>query len=238
MRLHRFYVKIPITLERFDISDRDLIHQWRTVFRYNVGSQVILFDGGGTDHLCMITSLRNLGATVEVIEKKNPPAGGPKINLWLCVGIIKKDNFELAVEKATELGVSHIIPVLCERSEKKNINMERLEKIAIESSEQSGRGDIPVIHAILELPELLESGILPKNKILLNLEGDYIGDVLKNDPPVGGRKDLAVFIGPEWGWSERELQKFTEHKIQNVSLGSQILRAETASIAIASLLLL
>src|SRR3989344_1006754 len=70
MRLHRFYVKIPITLERFDISDRDLIHQWRTVFRYNVGSQVILFDGGGTDHLCMITSLRNLGATVEVIEKK------------------------------------------------------------------------------------------------------------------------------------------------------------------------
>ena len=59
-----------------------------------------------------------------------------------------------------------------------------------------------------------------------------------NDPPVGGRKDLAVFIGPEGGWSERELQKFTEHKIQNVSLGSQILRAETASIAIASLLLL
>ena len=116
MRLHRFYVKTPISESRFDVSDRDLIHQWRTVFRYNVGSQVILFDGNGIDYLCIITSLRNLGATVEVVEKMQN-ISKPKINLWLCVGLIKKDNFELVVEKATELGVTHIVPVLCERSE-------------------------------------------------------------------------------------------------------------------------
>ncbi len=233
MRLHRFYVKTPISESRFDVSDRDLIHQWRTVFRYNVGSQVILFDGAGADNLCIITSLRNLGATVEVVEKKKNKMI-PKINLWLCVGLIKKDNFELVVEKATELGVSHIVPVLCERSEKKNINIERLQKIVIESSEQSGRGEIPVIHAILELPEILNSNILPKNKMLLNLEGDYVGDVVEEEKI----KDLAVFIGPEGGWSERELKLFAEHNIQSVSLGPQILRAETAAIAISSLLLL
>ena len=233
MRLHRFYVKTPISESRFDVSDRDLIHQWRTVFRYNVGSQVILFDGAGADNLCIITSLRNLGATVEVVEKKKNKMI-PKINLWLCVGLIKKDNFELVVEKATELGVSHIVPVLCERSEKKNINIERLQKIVIESSEQSGRGEIPVIHAILELPEILNSNILPKNKMLLNLEGDYVGDVVQEEKI----KDLAVFIGPEGGWSERELKLFVEHNIQSVSLGPQILRAETAAIAISSLLLL
>jgi len=136
MRLHRFYTTTPITSDKFDVSDRDLVHQWRTVFRYNVGSQVILFDGSGIDFLVIITSIRNLGATVEVVEKKKNK-NIPKINLTLCVGIIKKDNFELVVQKATELGVLQIISVLCERSEKKNINIERLQKIAIEASEQS-----------------------------------------------------------------------------------------------------
>ena len=72
MRLHRFFLKTPILSgNKFDVTDRDLVHQWKSVFRYNVGSQVILFDGSGTDYLCIITSLRNLGATLEVIEKKN-----------------------------------------------------------------------------------------------------------------------------------------------------------------------
>ncbi len=95
MRLHRFYTPTSISDEKFDISDRELVSQWRSVFRYNVGSQVILFDGSGTDFLCMITSLRNLGATVEVVQKKQNK-NMPKINLWLCIGIIKKDNFEWA----------------------------------------------------------------------------------------------------------------------------------------------
>ncbi len=233
MRLHRFFVKTPISGKSFDVSDKDLIHQWRTVFRYNVGSQVILFDGAGADYLCIITSLRNLGATVGVIEKIDD-VPNVKVNLWLCLAILKKDNFELALEKATELGVSHVIPVLCERSEKKNINQERLQKIAVEASEQSGRGTVPIIHAILELPELLDSHILPKHKILLNLEGVYVGDMLQNETG----KDIAVFIGPEGGWSERELKKFEEHKIESVSLGTQVLRAETAAIAMSTLLLL
>ena len=233
MRLHRFYINKPIPEGVFDISDSDLVHQWRSVFRYNVASQVILFDGSGFDYFAIITSLRNSGATLEIIKKtKNKTK--PKINLWLCIGIIKKDNFELAVQKVTELGVSQIIPVLCERSEKKNLNMERLKKILIESSEQSGRGDIPVIHDIIELPDLLNNGILPKNKIALQLKGEYIGDFLEQN----NLKDLAVFIGPEGGWSDRETQIFLEHNIPNISLGTQVLRAETAAISVASLLLL
>ena len=224
MRLHRFYVDKPITDETFDVNDRDLIAQWRSVFRYNVGSQVVLFDGSGVDYLCMITSLRNLGATVS---------------------IIKKDNFELVVEKATELGVLHIVPILCDRSEKKNINMERLQKIAIESSEQSGRGDVPVIHEIINLSMLLMSkspfDIMPKEKIVLQLNSRYIGDFLEKQPleaSSGRMTKLAVFIGPEGGWSDNELKDFALHNIPSVSLGHQILRTETASIAVSSLLLL
>ena len=232
MRLHRFYLKNLITGDTFDITDRDLIHQWRSVFRYNVGSQVILFDGSGTEYLCMISSLRNLGATVEVIQKKKMEKNARK-NLWLCLSIIKKDNFELVVEKATELGVTNIVPVLSERSEKKNLNMERLQKIAIESSEQSGRGDIPIIHEVVELSDLIKNDKLPKEKIVLHPEGEYIGEFLEKNP-----RELAIFIGPEGGWSDREMKEFSEHNILAISLGSQILRAETAAVAVASLLLL
>jgi len=233
MRLHRFYIGTPISEDKFDITDRELVYQWKNVFRYNVGSQVILFDGSGKDFIALITSLRAQGATVEVY-KKVKAGEKPKINLWLCVGIIKKDNFELVTQKATELGVCHVIPILCERSEKKNLNMERLQRIAIESSEQSGRGDIPVIHAITKVSELISQNILPSEKIVLNLEGEYIGDTISSRNP----REIAVFIGPEGGWTEKELKEFELAGISAVSLGTQVLRAETAAIAIASLLLL
>ncbi|MSU45342.1 MAG: 16S rRNA (uracil(1498)-N(3))-methyltransferase [Candidatus Zambryskibacteria bacterium] len=233
MRLHRFYISKAISEDTFDIGDRELVNQWRSVFRYNVGSQVIVFNGDGFDYLAMITSLRNLGATLEIV-KKTKNKNLPKMNVSLCVGIIKKDNFELVVQKATELGVTQIIPILCERSEKKNINMQRLQKIAIEASEQSGRGDVPVIHEITELSLLLDSDILPQNKIVLHLEGEYIGDYLARNESKG----IAIFIGTEGGWSEREIKEFALHNIMSVCLSSQVLRAETASIAVSSLLLL
>ncbi|MBA3733338.1 16S rRNA (uracil(1498)-N(3))-methyltransferase [Patescibacteria group bacterium] len=229
MRLHRFYLSTSISEETFDIADRDLIHQWRTVFRYNVGSQVILFDGSGVDYTCIISSLRNLGATLSVVEKKEV-SFKPKRNIWLCMALIKKDNFELVVQKATELGVSHIVPVLCERSEKKNINMDRLYKIAVEASEQSGRGDIPVIYEVTTVSDALEETSMPVKKILLNFDGKPL--------TLDNFDDLAILIGPEGGWSERELKVFTGNNVSSASLGTQVLRAETAAIAVSSLLLL
>lgn len=232
MRIHRFYSKTPITEKTFDISDKELVHQWKSVFRYNVGSQVIVFDGSGVDYLCMISSLRSLGATLGVIrEMKNE--NSKKKNLWLCAGIIKKDNFEMVVEKATEIGVSHIVPILCERTEKKNLNMERLQKIAVEASEQSGRGDIPFIHEVIKLTDLLDKDLLPNTAFYLNMSGAPLREKINDE-----MKDIAVFVGPEGGWSEDESEFFEKHNILAVSLGEQVLRAETASVAISSLLLL
>jgi len=233
MRLHRFFLKTPIEGQNFDITDRDLVHQWRNVFRYNVGSQVILFDGSGIDYLGMITSMRNLGASVEIIDKKGEKQT-KKIDLWLVLAITKKDNFEVALEKVTEIGANYIVPLISDRTEKKNLNMDRLEKIAEEASEQSGRGDIPKIYEIFSLEELLKSEMIPKNRIVLDLGGKYIGDFLLNNKS----SELAVFIGPEGGWTEKEIDLFKTHDIPFVSLGSQVLRAETAAIAISSLLLL
>jgi 16S rRNA (uracil1498-N3)-methyltransferase len=233
MRLHRFYSKTPITNDLVDVSDHELISQWRNVFRYNVGSQVILFDGFGQDFVCLITSLRAQGASLGVIQKIK---GGekPKLNVWLCLALIKKDNFELSVQKATELGVNHIVPILCDKSEKKNINIERLEKIAIEASEQSGRGDVPKIHEIVKVSDLLKKDLLPNRVVYFTL----IGGTLKKVTEEENLKDLAVFVGPEGGWSEAEIDAFKTHNVESVCLGSQVLRSETAAISISSLLLL
>lgn len=233
MRFHRFYVNNAIFHDTFDVTDRELVHQWRSVFRYNVGSQVILFDGSGTDYLCMITSLRNLGATVSVINKIKAETT-PRKNVWLCVALIKKDNFELLAQKATELGVNHIVPIICEHSEKRKLNMERMKKIAIEASEQSGRGDIPVIHEITKIPDLFASGVLPQEKIIFHPSGIPF----KQYRDATNAVSFGAFIGPEGGFSDREIATFKSYNIPIVSLGTQILRAETAAIAVASLLLL
>lgn len=233
MRLHRFYIQTPIAKDTFDISDRELIHQWRNVFRYNVGSQVILFDGSGTDYLCLITSLRNLGATVSVVQEIKSGTIH-KRSVWLCMSLIKKDNFETIAEKATEIGVTHIVPVLSERTEKKNINKERLEKIILEASEQSGRGDIPMLHDVTTLTDLFESGLLPQDKIILDPTGTPFHQYVTNE----NLSSAAVFLGPEGGFSAKELELFKSYNVPVLSLGTPILRAETAAIAVSSLLLL
>ncbi len=233
MRLHRFYISTPIQSKTFDITNQDLVHQWKSVFRYNVGSQVVLFDGLGTDYFCLITSLRNVGATVSVV-KKNVTTFSPLRNLTLCVSLIKKDNFEFVVEKATELGVSTIIPILSDRSEKKKIHYERLVKISIEASEQSGRGTVPVIHPLASMNTLFESKMLPKNKIAMHPEGNSLQSYIQTAIP----SSLAVLIGPEGGWAEKEIELFALYNIEIISLGSQILRTETAVISTLSLLLL
>jgi 16S rRNA (uracil1498-N3)-methyltransferase len=234
MRLHRFYVEAPITEETFDITDKDLVHQWKNVFRYNVGSQVILFDGSGTDYLCMISGLRNLGATVSVFRKNKTADTSLRKNLWLCMALIKRDNFDWAVQKATELGVSNIVPIICEHSEKRKLNLDRMKKIAIESSEQSGRGDIPVIHGITSISEILQSGMLPQEKVMFHPEGISFTQYKNSTSAVS----FAAFVGPEGGFTDKEIDLMKSFNIPVVSLGSQILRAETAAVAVSALILL
>jgi 16S rRNA (uracil1498-N3)-methyltransferase len=114
-----------------------------------------------------------------------------------------------------------------ERSEKKSLNMERLEKIVIEASEQSGRGTIPTIHPVVTLAEAINQ-IKGSGAILaFHTEGElFQDDVLDKE------KSIALFIGPEGGWSEKEVDLFHVENIPVKSLGKQVLRAETAAIAV------
>ncbi len=232
MRLHRFYINKKIESKKFDIDDKDLVFQWKKVFRYNVGSQVIVFDGSGLEYLSVITSLRNLGATLEIIKSREIQKSEKSI--WLCMSMIKKDKFEFVTEKATELWVNTIVPIQTERSEKKNLNTKRVEKIIKEASEQSGRGDLTNILDIYDIEKLLESGILPQEKIFLDPNRPPIKEYLKSN---NNQKSIAIFIGPEGGFGENDLKIFEKYNVYGFSIGPQILRAETAPIVALSLFL-
>jgi len=155
MRLHRFFVpKLDKNSEIIVVEDGELLHQWRNVFRMKAGQRLALFDGSGPETVAVIESLKKENAVLRVKDKANGIV--PKREVWFFFPIIKKDNMELILEKATELGVSHFVPVLSERSEKKGLNGERARKIIIEAAEQCGRGDIPKLREITDLKKAVE----------------------------------------------------------------------------------
>src|SRR3990167_5682399 len=147
MRLHRFYINTPIAENKIVVKDEHILHQWRNVFRYNVGSEAVLFDGSGFEYDCVIERLSNREAELNVVSKKGSIM--PEREITLYQSLIKKDKMEWVVEKATELGVSKIVPIISDRSEKKGFNLARAKKIAIEASEQCGRGDVPEIGEVM-----------------------------------------------------------------------------------------
>ena len=231
MRLHNFFIEQKIGDQReITIDDSDLLNQWRHVLRLNTGSSVVLFDNSGFEYLAQFVELTYRGATFAITEKRKNKFS-PKKEIFLYQALIKSDKFEWILEKGTELGVSHFIPVLAHRSVAKKLNQTRAKRILKESSEQSGRGILPTISEPASFEDALNN--LPAPAIALDPSGSPLHDSLFMI-----HDSTSVFLGPEGGFSEQELAIFREKKIPIVSLGSQILRAETAAVAISTLLLL
>ncbi len=223
MRLHRFYVSQPLG-EDVVINDVPTIKQWIKVFRYTQGDFVILFNGEGSDVTYQLSSVSP--SSCHLIRTKQSPSIIPKRNVTLYLSVIKKDLFELVVQKATELGISTIVPVITERAEKKNLNLSRLETIAREALEQCGRGDRVTILPIQNLQTILQNK--SKNDIcyVLQMGGFGIQDVVHTL----SKESVGLFIGPEGGWSPAEVEIFATNNIRALSLGLTTLRAETAAI--------
>lgn len=266
MRLHRFYIspedfapKSGLSKETHqeihigeagkseEGSDHErLIHQWRDIFRFGAGDRVLLFNKEAGEWLAEFISLdKKRGAALKVIEQNlagiDSGAGSsvatkviPQKNITLYMAIIKNSNFDLVVEKATELGVSKIVPIQTSRTVKSGLNFERLRKLAIEASEQSGRIDIPEISEIMDFDNALsDAKQLIENKSgffghISDEKSDFLSSELK--------KDVAIFIGPEGGWTDEEIVKFEQEGVLPLSLGQFVLRAETAAIVGVSML--
>ena len=231
-----------------------IIHQWKNVFRYTVGSRVVLFDDSGVECVCIIESITSVGdkanlVVLEKISKKNAAnaakssvAVGESINkgansgakdaLWMFVSILKNDNFDLITQKMTELGVDHIVPLLCDRTIKKNVNMTRLEKIAIEAAEQSGRTSVPKIHEPIELKKAVETFLADDGEVIVCHQD---GQLWSKSVGTFKKYPLGFIVGPEGGWSEKEESYFEKNALRKVKFSDNVLRAETAAISVVAL---
>ncbi len=216
------------------IFDENLLHQMKSVFRLEKGDKVVFFDGSavqndqpgvghlaGRDFECEIQILAKKEGVFEVLAEK--PAYIPEKTVTLYLSVIKKDNFELASRMATEIGVSKIVPLLSERSEKKNLDIERLKRIVKEASEQCGRGNLPEVAGITNLELGITNSIQETEEIFV---ADFGGESIRNLKFV--ISNCAIFIGAEGGWSDSERELFRSKGAKFISLGETVLRAETA----------
>ncbi|MGB8815918.1 MAG: RsmE family RNA methyltransferase [Minisyncoccia bacterium] len=236
MKLQRFFVKENLSdlqiNDDFSVTDEELSNQLRRVFRFRGGEVLELFDGSDFDFDSEVLSFEKDKVNFKLISK-NKNENISKVELHLFQSIIKKDNFEWIIEKCTELGVHAFHPVISERSEKKDLNLQRLNKIAKEASEQSGRREVPEIFAPAKLFDAIKS--FDGTLLSFDLNAPSVGTKISG---LKNLKKIAIFIGPEGGWTERDLRVLKDAGGEIVSLGKQVLRAETASIVASTFFLI
>ncbi len=169
MKIQRFFINQKIELGEVRVSDVGTVHQIKNVFRMKGGEEVVVFDGTGFEFKARVSEVSKNSLTLNILEKIENKVV-PKNKITLCQSLIKKDNFEWIVEKGTELGVSEFLPIVSERSEKKNLNIERLNTIAKEAMEQSGRAIVPKILPPQALNDVLNT-IDTKTAIVFDSSG-------------------------------------------------------------------
>ena len=224
MRYHRFISDFDLDKERLEVTDEHLRSQWHSVLRLVSGDTVILCDGRGREAMATIEDM-NKKATVFSLRNVIETNPGPSKQVTLYTSLLRRENFEIVVQKATEIGIAHIVPLLTERTVKTGFNRVRLEKILLEAAEQSGRTMLPALSEPIAFADAIES-VSPKDSILFDGSGDAVPG------PVSA---IHLFVGPEGGFSDKEVELARDAGIPIASLGGLTLRAETAAIVVSYL---
>ncbi|MEK7580362.1 MAG: RsmE family RNA methyltransferase [Patescibacteria group bacterium] len=235
MRIHRFIGDFDFSGRFLIIGDFDILNQIKNVLRLKRGDYIILSDGKLKEAKAKIINIGKNELGLEITEiKKNLNESSARIILYCSV--LKKDNFEWVAQKATEIGVKEIVPIVCEHTVKTDLNFSRLKKIIQEASEQSERGEAPTIKEIVNFPEAVADAKANSLNLFFDRGGSCFADVKKIASSTDNPR-IGIFIGPEGGWTNQELGSAEENDLQIISLGKTNLRAETAAI-IASYLVL
>lgn len=230
MKLHRFYVPDTELTQDFWIQDKPLFHQWTKVLRFEVGREVALFNDQRIERLYRILKIDENAIHLELITEMEPNI--PKKELYLCFSLLKKDKNDWVLQKCTELGVSHFIPIISERTEKTGFDEMRAEKIVIEASEQCGRTDIPRVREPITVEKVIEE-LGSKVELLVAEQGSPLRSSILNLQP---QESIGILVGPEGGWTDIEKQLFADKQLKHLALSEFTLRAETACVTASALL--
>ena len=223
----RLYFPNKIQSNLISHLTKDQSHYTKDVMRLKIGDSLSIFNSQG-EWSAIIESYEKEGTRIKILKKVRNKDN--EKNIWLAFSLIKQNPLNFLIQKGTELGVQKFVPILSERTIVKKINVERIKKIIVESSEQSNRISVPEIKNLEPLKKFLSR--FPKNGYLIfcdiNCKKSNLKDILtkKIQGPV------CILIGPEGDFSESERQLIVEKKgIISLSLANNILKAETAAIA-------
>lgn len=228
MRIYRIYTDSELRAgAELALSERAAQHLVK-VLRHRVGDRVTLFDGNGREASAEIVSAhRRHGCSVRVIETVEVSRESP-LRIELLAGLSRGDKMDLVIQKTVELGVATIRPIITERSEVRPdkgaaSRLARWREIVIGACEQSGRAQLPEIHAPLAIEDIVAGA-----STRLALDPEAVARLADFRPVIG---DLSIAIGPEGGFSEGDLAQLARKGFKRVRFGPRILRTETAGIA-------
>lgn len=226
------------------VLDGDQAHYLTRVLRLGPGDVVRVFNGRHGEWGASLTASTKSTATLELRERVREQAGVP--DLWLLFAPLKKSRTDFVVEKAVELGVAEIRPVITERTDADAVRVDRLQRQAVEAAEQTERLDVPPVRDATKLMAVLNGW--DANRVLLfadeagdDAERPWGGAAGRAGPIADVLKALAdgpaaILIGPEGGFTTAERAHLRKQSyVRPVGLGPRILRAETAALAALSL---
>ena len=230
----RLYFPGKLSLEDPVKLENKQVHYLINVMRKKIDDSIVVFNSVNGEYLAKISEIYKNTIIIDIIKKTRDVI--IENDIWLLFAPVKKSPTEYIVQKATELGVSKIIPVITERTITKNLNLKRMQDIAIESSEQCERITIPEVCAVKKLKDLIPNW--DNDRIIF-----FCDETIRNNDAVkidfqnlSTKSFGAILVGPEGGFSTNETNYLREKKfIRPIDLGPRILRSDTAVIAALSL---
>lgn len=235
MRRHRFILNVKLAAGPLSVSDFEFRNQVKNVLRLDVGEEMVICDGQGHE---AVATLQNVGASsVDVtVGTVADNASESFADVVLYCAVLKRENFELVVQKATEAGVRRIVPVISMRTVKTGLRLDRAVKIAKEAAEQSGRGMVPEISEPLTFKAALADADANDVNIIFERDGVALDAAAVGTSTAEHRRKLGAFIGPEGGWETDEVSACHSHGFLVATLGPRTYRAETAAVIASHLL--
>lgn len=226
------------------IFDGDVNHI-RKVLRMKEGDELTVSDGDGTDYFCRIRSISEEVVVCDIVDSWTSYVELP-VKLYLFQGLPKADKMELIIQKAVELGAYEIVPVAMSRSivkldeKKAGKKTARWQGISESGAKQSGRAIIPEVKSpmsyknALEYAKTLDAIIVPYEKADgIEVSRELISKLCSDE----NIKSIGIFIGPEGGFAEKEIEQALDAGATPITLGRRILRTETAGLAVLSILM-
>lgn len=234
--MRRFFTQAKNIENTLVLTGGEFVHL-KNVLRLKVGDEIVVFNGDGFDYFCKIKTIEDESATLNVLKKEKSEKT-PKNKITLFQGVLKQDKFEYLIQKMAELGVSKIIPFESSFtvSKMKAKKLERYKKICVSASKQCGRSDMLEVGEGLTLKQL--SKTLEKfDEVVFAYERENKFKLENLNLQKTEGKNIAVIVGSEGGFSEKEAQMLVEAGAKSVSLGKRILRAETAPVMLVGIIM-